>query len=114
MDLPTAIREGAKFRPQCREHYLKLERSLGGKFEISRSCALGAAYEAHVGKLTDYPTDEIMVALTRAWPELETPGHLKTAGRLISKIAEMNDVDGKTREEIADWLEDNFYRAQGG
>lgn len=78
----TAIRIGAKFRPQCTRYPLRGD---------GKSCAMGAAYEGATGKTTnDY------IVIFDLFPIL---------GQLRTDIWTMNDAQGKTREEIADWLE---------
>jgi hypothetical protein len=89
MKLSAAIRIGAKLRPQCRS---------GQYFSAGASCAMGAAYEAIEGRVTD--------GGLLAWIE----GHWPTLGHdLIGQAMDRNDVLGHTREQIADWLESIGY-----
>lgn len=85
--LSEAIRIGARIRPQC----------AGQFFDGDASCAIGAALEAVFGT-NNYYADHVQ-APDRVWPEVRD---------LWSRIYDMND-SGKTREEIADWLECEGY-----
>ena len=86
-DLPTAIRIGAKIRPQCRDLYHR----------NGESCVLGAAFEAEgIRPYTDPQLFEL-------WPELRMQVDPEHA--LFSALTFLNDDARWTREEIADWLE---------
>ncbi len=90
-DLPTAMRTGAKRRPQTRYVYFD-------DFH-TRSCALGAAYEGetkHVGGWN------IGYDMRRLWPELNVE---MGDGSLYDTISFLNDQARWSREEIADWLD---------
>ena len=94
MKLSEAIRAGAKLRPQA---FFMMFDGVG-------SCALGAAYEAVTGKVLD---DFFVVS----WSLLGlSPGVLDH--NLWKAITEMNDKKRMTREEIADWVEEQ-ERKQG-
>lgn len=89
-ELAAAIRKGAKIRPQAH----------GDMFFAGRSCALGAAYEGATG-LTCANSDYHKV--TRLFPILgDSDGKLSELGKHIYR---MNDHEGLSREQIADWLD---------
>ena len=93
MKLSEAIRAGAKLRPQA----------FSGFFKDGGSCAFGAAYEARTGRtLTPLPVDTDVLCVV---PEI-----LDAA--LFSAITDMNDEKRMSREQIADWVEEQ-ERKQG-
>lgn len=81
--LSELIREGAKLRPQ----------SFGWTFKDGKSCAVGAAVEAFLGRP---PTSVDLDAKFDMIPSL---------GGVYCQIAKWNDRDHLSREEIADRLE---------
>ena len=85
LDLPTAIREGAKLRGRTRT---------GNYYNDGRSCAIGAAYEAETGKC------EVVNCI---WPELlfQIDDYITLGGAIV----DLNDKAGWTRKEIADWVD---------
>lgn len=88
MKLSTAIRIGAKIRPQCQGRYFKE----GG------SCALGAAFEGLGGKPFDGDP---------SWQTKQASAELllkKIYGNNVGGLWLKND-EGESRESIADWLE---------
>lgn len=85
--LSTAIRVGAKIRPQCRGHF----------FADGGSCAIGAALEAVFG-VNDF-FDERIKSPESVWPGV----------RSWVRIYIMNDDKNMSREQIADWLEGQGY-----
>lgn len=91
--LSHLIREGAKLRPQCQYMW----------FWEGGSCALGAAWEASGGgDLSDLDSAQEMGAAlgNRAIvPPLD----------IMERITLFNDYKGWTREQIADWLEEQGY-----
>ena len=100
MKLSEAIREGAKLRPQC---------TSGEYFDLDgTSCAMGAAFEAETGH-TNLSNDR----LEHAFPELARPTkkpiNYGTSGSLEYAIARLNDEYKWTREQIADWVEEQGY-----
>ena len=88
LKLSTAIRIGASKRPQIRGRF----------FNSKGSCALGAAWEG-MGFGSE---DEHWMIYATVCPKLGIPVPLG------EKISAMNDR-GKTREQIADWLESQGY-----
>lgn len=86
-DLPTAIRIGAKIRPQCRGLY----------YIDGGSCVLGAMAEAE-GVNNPYG-----LWLDSLWPELTVD--MGADRTLRSMLVFLNDSALWTREEIADWLD---------
>lgn len=105
MRLSEAIRLGAMMKPQSAQAYYNHE--TGG------TCALGAALDA-IGVL-DIGTEYISYyantrALIAMWPwvfEGRTGFRPFENGlRPFEKITAMNDVLGRTREQIADWAEE--------
>lgn len=106
MKLSEAIRVGSKLRPQGRVSCFR--RNDEGQFY---SCVLGAAYEAVKGyKEGDYVCVNDVEDL---FPEIpNTPvhtvnGHFRDT--FFSAIWYMNDIEGLSREEIADWVESKGY-----
>jgi hypothetical protein len=85
MKLSTAIRIGAKIRPQCARDF----------FYENGSCAFGAAYEAATGVME---RNVIMEDFFLLWPELENLPDIRIA------VSRRND-SGESRESIATWLE---------
>lgn len=93
MKLSQAIREGAKKHPQ----------SIGSMYQDGKTCALGAAYVGAGGTWDwEKPVHVIRSILFCKFPELSD--HLNPS-HLWHSITYQNDVEQKTREEIADWLE---------
>ncbi len=88
LKLSAAIRIGARFRPQ---HYGMADTNHAG-----RSCALGAADEALTGKYNGYGS-------------ASGQGFETTPPRVIYDVWHKNDYDKWTREQIADWLEEQGY-----
>jgi hypothetical protein len=95
-----AIRIGSCFRPQA----------VGEPFIDGGSCAIGAAYEALGGPMTDeiksdtgpaweYVAKKLGLEVWMCIPDEE--GKLR---ELCEHIFSKND-DGWTREQVADWLE---------
>ena len=85
MKLSEAIRMGAKLRPQARGEY----------FTDGGSCAVGAAWEVVTGETrlpVSFPRKKVAERLGIGDPEL------------ITIIANKNDGENLTREEIADWV----------
>lgn len=102
MKLSEAIREGAKLRPQAFGAYFD---------EKNCSCALGAAsegsgfqYERTRGSVTARFA-KLEKHLRQHFPMLWQPQNESMATDLWYAISERND-EGITREEIADWLEE--------
>lgn len=89
-----ALRKGIELRPNQAKHCFLTDDGLG-------SCALGAIYEGFHGKVTmksqHMGIAQKLVELEKAFPGLG----------VVQKgtVSEMNDFRGKTREQIADWLE---------
>jgi hypothetical protein len=103
--LSTAMREGAKLRPQA----------FGGYFQQGtpvKSCAMGAVYEALTGE-TVLPVwgrlpKKLRSTLSR---EKECPmGCEMQRGRsLLGLVTHLNDDHKWKREQIADWLASQGY-----
>lgn len=94
MKLSEAIRLGSMLRPQCKGLY----------FTEGGSCALGAAYEATYS----YPGDETIISYSKfeeAYPILKPSGVTDKPSRLAMSITNLNDIQGWTREQIADFVE---------
>ncbi len=114
MTLPEAIRLGAKIRPQ----------SVGISWHDGKSCALAAAYEVTGGEFLKGAGDPdyflIKNHLNKVWPGLmDHPVDLPSAVSrhevygddptiLSAAIVELNDHHGWTREQIADWVEEQI------
>lgn len=99
--LSEAIREGAKLRPQGRNAWFA--EAKGGQIY---SCALGAAYEALFGLPPKNENGLRLVGdkLESIYPELEDS---TSAGIwLCNEISRRNDCMRQTREQIADWLQE--------
>ena len=86
--LSTAIRIGARKRPQARLAY----------FERGASCAFGAAWEGIGGSYHD-PVWGLAGKLMK---------HFGIAQEVGQAVVRMND-SGESREAIADWLEAQGY-----
>lgn len=100
--LSTAIREGAKLRPQGHGNYFA---------PLGHSCALGAAFQAVTGR-TGKDALPIAVDLDKLFPFLDNevlhPAQSKSLS-IAKIIVDLNDRLGWTREQIADWLEGIGY-----
>lgn len=93
--LSQAIREGATLRPQAFDSF----------FDGDCSCALGAAAEA-VGANDEMTPRQILRLLENHWPGLlVVEGDVRVQTKLYCKITRLNDIEKRTREEIADILE---------
>lgn len=99
MKLSTAIRKGAKLRPQAWFTFYSPD---------GRSCALGAAYEALYGCVPGDALD-VLVKIRKAC-------HISYRRRLyltdlessldtFQAVTHLNDALHWTREHIADWVE---------
>lgn len=86
MKVSSAIRIGAMVRPQCR---IKM-------FMNGRSCSLGAAWEG-MGYGYDESAGQLFLS--------GISNRLGISSELAQKIANRND-SGSTREQVADWLEE--------
>jgi|ERR1043166_2272570 hypothetical protein len=108
--LSTAIRIGAKLRPQsqiCLEHPTS-----------NGTCALGAAFHAVMGMSPlEFEKSHVKISgqLMKTFPQLRdklsyynpvSEGH---SYHLASCIVYLNDTLCWTREQIADWLEEKGY-----
>lgn len=101
LKLSEAIRIGARIRPQC----------FGKFFRDGESCALGAAYEAGIGRALEYGGfPECFSDLERKFPMIHelVPSVRGGVDRLYMEIAARNDQK-ESRESIADWLEAQGY-----
>lgn len=95
MTLSEAIRLGALLKPQGHHGY----------FDGGATCALGAAADA-LGRLDDLCIGRFLEC--QEWPVLSVRAvHPLSQLRqsVWATITEINDLDGWTREEIADWVE---------
>lgn len=91
--LSEAIRIGSKLRPECRNWWA----------QNNASCAIMAAAEATGFPYRDYGiTSTVLVEHFRSVLPLVTSD-------LIERVANRMDSQGHTREQIADWLEDQGY-----
>lgn len=108
LKLSEAIRIGAKIRGQCKTF----------PFNQDRSCALGAAYEAVYGAPDGADgtlhMSDVSAPILAAFPFLNSPSVLMRDGpmksdRLMDDVWRLNDQLGKSREQIADWLEAQGY-----
>jgi hypothetical protein len=104
--LSELIREGAKLRPQAQHSFFDW---VGGEF---CSCAFGAAYEAATGKNR---TSVNMVKALNQETGLQImrdtvidPGD-NAPRAIFTVVTRMNDEYGKSREEIADYLESKGF-----
>ena len=95
MKFSEAIRIGSKLRPQCREIY----------FDGVGSCALGAAMEAKTGStsLSSMSVSDLSDKYLTYFAHPAWPGH---EAELFTIIVQLNDQYLWTREEIADWLQE--------
>lgn len=88
--LSQAIRLGATFRPQC----VRASGTVGKNGELESTCALGAAMEA----IGVSPLDTSILPL-------DALARFKLEPFVCGAIILRNDLLGWTREQIADWLE---------
>lgn len=109
--LSQAIREGAKLRPQCR--FSLYEELSSGEF---RSCSLGAAAEAigfSVNNSSVYSDNGLLLLQERFKLDLRTlvdcPVGKNDRQSLEDMIADLNDWEEWSREDIADWVEKLGY-----
>jgi hypothetical protein len=105
MKLSTAIREGAKLRPQAFGVFFDFKSP--DYIEPCASCAMGAAFEA----TTNYICSDLRLSHLEAfYPELKIEKVWdKSIGNLWGHITLLNDERRWTREQIADWLEQEGY-----
>lgn len=113
MDLPEAIRQGSLLSiPAVDMFYsgmecLRMDPKTIRRAEIPYACALGAAALAFYGRewmdAREENPSQIIDGLVEVWPFLLS---------MRFSIADMNDKGEKTREEIADWVEERL-RARG-
>ena len=106
MELATAIREGARRRPQYFGAMFGIIGQGEHKGELG-SCSIGAAYEGLTGRALEpaYGCNEHMRALAdmfRAWPALAV---------LQTDMYWRNDHNKESREQIADWVESVTVKA---
>jgi len=87
--LSQAIRLGATFRPQCKKAFFgKVNGQIG-------SCAFGAAHEALTGE----------AKVPRGRMASKIMERFGVSNEIGEAIVNRNDA-GETREQIADWLEE--------
>lgn len=96
--LSELIREGAKLRPQTQQGDFYEHDETG---ECIGSCAFGAAWEAAMGFTSIYDVDEFYDEMGKRVEKL--PDSVT-----FDRITMWND-DGMTREQIADWLQEQGY-----
>lgn len=107
MKLSEAMRKGSELTQPISGVFLHEERKDG---TITHACALGACYVGVEG--VDGGFRQIADYLMDRWPELDSMSHpheQSTMLRLGNIIMDLNDEKGKTREQIADWLEGLGY-----
>lgn len=93
LKLSEAIRIGSRMRPK----------SVRGFFVKGRTCAIGAAFEAAMGRPPQGALDDSqMHEFMKMFPAVQ-------AFALGTEIVERNDCRNQSREEIADWLESKGY-----
>jgi hypothetical protein len=104
--LAEAIRLGAMLGPQVRGTFF---RKRNGEVQ---TCALGAAADAlGAEKPGLFPSLQMWPILSSLVAEEEMPGELRAGSvhfadqTLMGTIMHLNDVEGWTRTEIADWVE---------
>lgn len=108
--LSQAIRLGATFRPQGQGSLYRFNEELGTHV----TCALGAAMEA-VGLDPDPANSNVSdnyMELVRRFPILARSclhPIREFCAHLDNIIPFLNDRDGWTREQIADWLEEKGF-----
>jgi hypothetical protein len=108
--LSELIREGATKRGKTERGFFVCE----SNGEIC-SCALGAAFEAITGKPSLHLDPFLVDALIKRETGIdirETCIRDPRSGyprNLCGAIVSLNDYEGKSREEIADWLESIGY-----
>ena len=92
MKLSEAIRKGCEMVPrQCKGWGLDKDNEL-------ESCALGAAHYVMYQDKDAVNTRALMRDIRESFPGISE--------HVFTTVTGMNDTDGKTREEIADWLEE--------
>lgn len=96
----TAIREGAKLRPQA----------FGSGFRDHKSCALSAGAEAVCGSPRTCHLNEVLAEHYAYMDETREiswcpANHCATTVNLSDMVIHLNDHHNWTRERIADWLE---------
>jgi hypothetical protein len=106
MKLSEAIRAGASVTQPLIERYF-IERAQ--THEITHACALIAAYVGVEGVIRKFTSIEDW--LTQAWPELNRDYQhpIKKdmpAQDLFGIVLNLSDTQGWTREQVADWLEE--------
>jgi hypothetical protein len=109
--LSDLIRKGAKLRGKTRGYYFKND--LSGNLS---SCALGAAFEGLTGR-AEFNNTVVLATLSAGvgYAEFNTvmccpvcagnPSSTFLPGTLQGVITHLNDYEGWTREQIADWLQ---------
>ena len=101
MKLSEAIRAGAGIRPQTKYRY----------FKDDSSCVLGAIAEgAGLVSYSDRDGIDVLTEIRREFPILQQnyfhPDVLEGLTiDMCNVLIELNDNEGLTREEIADWVE---------
>lgn len=107
MKLSEAIREGAKKRPQTFDSFFSWDYDTDeGDRVCIGSCALGAAYEACVGSVSNYFPEQGVFDAISACVGIDLDQPIGPANMALwREITGRNDEDRHTREEIADWLE---------
>ena len=106
MRLSDAIRKGSQQRPQGYGSLFQsaiVELSEEGFRIATVSCALGAAYEGLFGTAPEDAELECLDELEAAFPILKERRGNET---LMDGILLRNDHEKLTREQIADWLDE--------
>jgi hypothetical protein len=114
MRLSEAIRLGAMMSPQARGHFF--QRAVSDKESVIATCALGAAALAVGGSIFHFagPAHSRWPILGVLVPENELPAGIvaRRSLRLADVIMMLNDKEGWTRTEIADWVDQFEARDQ--
>lgn len=110
MTLAQAIRKGSRLHEQT-TGAMRDEAEVDGT-TYYLTCALGAAFVGFFDMLPGADEFDALESLRNVFPELATrvvcPGIAYAHGPMPSlgeAIAALNDEDGWTREQIADWVE---------
>jgi hypothetical protein len=108
MRLSEAIRLGAMISPQARGHFF--QQTVSGKESVIATCALGAASLAAGGSSFPIarPAFHTWPILALTVPAAELPSGIAKGRRplrLADLIILLNDMQGWTRTEIADWVQ---------
>lgn len=108
MKLSEAIRKGSEMVPKQCTGWFQQETQEDGSWQLTHACAIGAAAVAVAGHQSTHGAkgEQHQISLQDIFPGIhDEHGNFNEIARAIM---EKNDSQHMTREQIADWLEEEY------